>query len=262
MTDVTDWSWAVAGDAPISNSRTDDIWFFDESNGWLVNSNGQVHQTTDGGLTWHQKRFIDPSMPGFPYLRCMGWPNERVGWIGSVTKFSTGKEYLDVLLHKTEDGGAIWTALTNLPQDSPAGICGMFAVSEDVVYGAGTNDPDLPGPGVIKTTDGGASWAHRYVGTCRQSDRRLLLRRKHWLGGRWQDRSELPQDQAGFRDRAAIRTAETRRPEDCQRRRDLGEQGGGRRRDSTAANGAGRSSGSTRCTALSRWKTLPQPQSW
>ncbi|ESX24159.1 FlgD immunoglobulin-like domain containing protein [Mesorhizobium sp. LSJC264A00] len=160
MTNVTDWSWVVAGDAPISDSRTDDIWFFDDINGWLVNSNGQVRQTTDGGLTWHQRRFIDPSIPGFPYLRCMGWPNQRVGWIGSVTKFSTGKEYLNVLLHKTEDSGVNWTALTNLPQDAPAGICGMFAVSEDVVYGAGTNDPNLPGPGVIKTTDGGASWTH------------------------------------------------------------------------------------------------------
>ncbi|MGO8005961.1 hypothetical protein ACC725_38910, partial [Rhizobium ruizarguesonis] len=62
------------------------------NNGWLVNSNGQVCQTTDGGLTWRQRRFIDSSMAGFPYLRCMAWPNERVGLIGSVTKFSAGKD--------------------------------------------------------------------------------------------------------------------------------------------------------------------------
>ncbi|MBY5890761.1 hypothetical protein HFN49_31805 [Rhizobium leguminosarum] len=160
MTDVTDWTWIVAGDVPVSNSRTDDIWFFDENNGWLVNSNGQVCQTTDGGLTWRQRRFIDSSMAGFPYLRCMAWPNERVGWIGSVTKFSAGKEYLDILLHKSEDGGETWTALTNMPQDAPAGVCGLFAVSEHVVYGAGTNDPSLAGPGVVKTTNGGASWTY------------------------------------------------------------------------------------------------------
>jgi photosystem II stability/assembly factor-like uncharacterized protein len=90
----------------------------------------------------------------------MGWPNETIGWIGAVTKFSSGKEYLDVLLHKTTDGGATWTALHNMPQDAPAGVCGMFAVNEQVVYGAGTNDPDLPGPGIVKTTDGGATWTH------------------------------------------------------------------------------------------------------
>lgn len=157
---ITDWKWAVAGDVPVSNSRTDDIWFFDEQNGWLVNSNGQVCKTTDGGTTWTQAAFIDPAQTAFPYLRCMGWPNNRTGWIGAVTKFSSGKEFLHILMHKTEDGGATWNAIKNMPQDSPAGICGMFAVSEDVVYGAGTNDPNLPGPGIVKTTDGGASWTH------------------------------------------------------------------------------------------------------
>lgn len=160
MTANTDWTWAVAGDAIIASSRTDDIWFFDETSGWLVNSNGQVGQTEDGGFTWQQRAFINPSTPGFPYLRCMGWPNPRIGWIGAVTTFRSGTDYLDILLHKTVDAGATWIALKNLPEDSPAGICGLFAVSENVVFAAGTNDPNLPGPGFIKTTDGGASWSH------------------------------------------------------------------------------------------------------
>ncbi|OIM94465.1 hypothetical protein BLN97_10450 [Bradyrhizobium elkanii] len=36
----------------------------------------------------------------------------------------------------------------------------MSVVNEKVVYGAGTNDPNLPGPGLVKTTDGGATWTH------------------------------------------------------------------------------------------------------
>lgn len=159
MTANTDWTWAVAGDAVIASSRTDDIWFFDETAGWLVNSNGQVGQTEDGGFTWQQRAFINPSTPGFPYLRCMGWPNPRIGWIGAVTTFRSGTDYLDILLHKTVDAGATWIALKNLPEDSPAAICGLFAVSENVVFAAGTNDPNLPGPGFIKTTDGGAGVA-------------------------------------------------------------------------------------------------------
>ncbi|QOZ23454.1 YCF48-related protein [Bradyrhizobium sp. CCBAU 51753] len=160
MSPASEWKW-VATNSPTANSRTDDIWFFDEQKGWLVNSNGQVSQTLDGGETWTMKKFIDPNSKGFPYLRCMGWANERIGWVGAVTVFDAGnKDYLQVLLHRTTDGGASWENMSNMPDSSPAGICGMFAVNEKIVYGAGTNDPDLPGPGLVKTTDGGLTWTH------------------------------------------------------------------------------------------------------
>jgi photosystem II stability/assembly factor-like uncharacterized protein len=161
MSTAADWKW-IATNSPTANSRTDDVWFFDEKIGWLVNSNGQVCQTTDGGDTWlPPKKFIDPNTPGFPYLRCMGWANQKNGWVGAVTKFDAGnKDYLKILLHRTTDGGATWNNVTNMPDTSPAGICGMYAVNENLVYGAGTNDPNLPGPGLVKTTDGGATWTH------------------------------------------------------------------------------------------------------
>ena len=95
-----DWKW-VATNSPVATSRTDDIWFFDEKTGWLVNSNGQVSQTLDGGNTWSMKKFIDPGSKGFPYLRCMGWANEKNGWIGAVTTYDGGtKDYLQVLFHQ------------------------------------------------------------------------------------------------------------------------------------------------------------------
>jgi|HubBroStandDraft_6_1064221.scaffolds.fasta_scaffold34542_3 photosystem II stability/assembly factor-like uncharacterized protein len=161
MSTAKDWKW-VATNSPVANSRTDDIWFFDEKAGWLVNSNGQVSQTLDGGDTWNVKKFIDPNSQGFPYLRCMGWANKKIGWVGAVTSFLAGgtKDYLQVLLHKTTDGGATWNNISNMPDSSPAGVCGMSAVNESIVYGAGTNDPSLPGPGLVKTTDGGATWTH------------------------------------------------------------------------------------------------------
>ena len=122
------------------NARTDDIWFFDADTGWLVNSNGQVQRTSDGGQTWEQKFFVDPNSTAFPYLRCLGWGSAQVGWFGAVTKFSSNKDYLQILLHRTTDGGENWTALSNLPEQSPAGVCGLYAVNEQVVYGSGTND--------------------------------------------------------------------------------------------------------------------------
>lgn len=160
MSTARDWKW-VATNAPAATSRTDDIWFFSERNGWLVNSSGDIRQTLDGGDTWIPRKFIAPGSNGFPYLRCMGWANPKVGWVGAVTKFDAGnKEYLQVLLHRTTDGGVTWDNISNMPDSSPAGICGISVINEKVVYGAGTNDPDLPGPGLVKTTDGGATWTH------------------------------------------------------------------------------------------------------
>lgn len=160
MSTAKDWKW-VATNAPAATSRTDDIWFFSERNGWLVNSSGDIRQTLDGGDTWIPRKFIAPGSNGFPYLRCMGWANPKVGWVGAVTKFDAGnKEYLQVLLHRTTDGGVTWDNISNMPDSSPAGICGISVINEKVVYGAGTNDPDLPGPGLVKTTDGGATWTH------------------------------------------------------------------------------------------------------
>ena len=162
MSFIANWTW-IPTNAPVAQSRTDDIWFFDESAGWLLNSNGQVCKTTDGGDTWIQKLFVDPGATANPYLRCMGWPSRKVGWIGAVTQYYQDMNYLDILLHKTEDGGETWRAMKNMPPGSPAGICGLYAVTESLMYGAGTNDPNLPGTGVVKTSDGGATWQFIYL---------------------------------------------------------------------------------------------------
>ena len=45
-----------------------------------------------------------------------------------------------------------------MPGD-PSAICGLWAVDDRVVYAAGTNWPDRPA-GMLKTEDGGSSWAH------------------------------------------------------------------------------------------------------
>jgi len=93
----------------------------------------------------------------------MGWASPQVGWFGSVTGIGDDglknpDNYLNTLLHQTRDGGETWQPVLNLPRATSAGICGFYAVNEQVAYGAGTNDPGLPGPTVIKTLDGGNSW--------------------------------------------------------------------------------------------------------
>lgn len=158
------YQWQLLQNSPVANSRTDDIWFFDELTGWLVNSSGYVCKTEDGGANWTPKFFLAPNLPSFPYLRCMSWANRQIGWFGAVTgigdvdSITSPSQFIRTLLHQTTDGGETWNAIENLPEGSPAGICGFHAVNERVAYGSGTNDPGLPGPAIIKTTDNGASW--------------------------------------------------------------------------------------------------------
>ncbi|HMG74030.1 MAG TPA: hypothetical protein VK582_11065, partial [Pyrinomonadaceae bacterium] len=160
---VTKYQWQLLKNSPVANSRTDDIWFFDEMTGWLVNSSGYVCMTEDGGANWTPKFFLAPNLPSLPYLRCMSWANRQIGWFGAVTNIDVASitspsQFIQTLLHHTTDGGETWTPVENLPEGSPAGICGFHAVNERVAYGSGTNDPGLPGPAIIKTTDNGASW--------------------------------------------------------------------------------------------------------
>lgn len=155
--------WKKLDNSPVASSRTDDIWFFDENEGWLVNSSGYVCKTTDGGECWQPKFYLCPASKGKPYLRCMGWGSRQVGWFGSVTGIGDDvingpDSYLDTLLHHTKDGGETWEPVLNLPRGTSAGICGFYAVDENVAYGSGTNDPGLPGPTIIKTVDGGCNW--------------------------------------------------------------------------------------------------------
>lgn len=164
----TRYQWQLLPNSPVANSRTDDIWFFDELTGWLVNSSGYVCKTEDGGDNWTPKFFLAPNLPSLPYLRCMSWATRKIGWIGAVTGVGGGdlqsppitspSQYIRTLIHQTTDGGETWKPMENLPEGSPAGICGIHAVNERVAYGSGTNDPGLPGPAILKTVDNGASW--------------------------------------------------------------------------------------------------------
>ncbi len=136
--------------ARLVRSRYDDVWFRDLSNGWAVNSDGQILKTTNGGERWDVK-FQTPLAPnGRPiYLRCLAFASELVGWAGTLTR--------EQRLYATKDGGESWQAVANLPAGAPDKVCGLWAVNQSVVYGSGTNDPS-DGAAMIKTVNGGQSW--------------------------------------------------------------------------------------------------------
>jgi photosystem II stability/assembly factor-like uncharacterized protein len=135
--------WHNTG-APRASSRTDDIWFLSPEVGWAVNSDGNILKTSDGGDTWTTQH----SAPGV-YLRCLGFANANVGWVGTLTRSRR-------LLH-TANGGADWSVVSPLPVNAPAAICGISVVSDQIVYCSGTNRP-TDSPRVMKTVDGGRTW--------------------------------------------------------------------------------------------------------
>jgi len=74
------------------------------------------------------------------------------GWVGTLN--------LEHVLYATNDGGRSWTEVTNLPEPGPLGVCGMAVVNDSVVFAAGRYD----GPArMIKTTDGGMTWAEKKI---------------------------------------------------------------------------------------------------
>src|SRR4051812_722168 len=110
--------------APVSSSRTDDIWFANPDLGWAVNSDGKILNTTDGGHSW-LPQLTDPEV----YLRCIGFSGTTIGWAGTVG----GPRRL----FSTRDGGANWKVVDNLPA-KPGKICGLAVVDDQVVYASGT----------------------------------------------------------------------------------------------------------------------------
>jgi photosystem II stability/assembly factor-like uncharacterized protein len=91
-----------------------------------------------------------PRRPAGTYLRCVGFANEQLGWVGTLDQAHR--------LFHTADGGASWTEVSDLPPGAPSAICGLSVVDERVIWACGTNFPDEPAA-VVRSTDSGASWS-------------------------------------------------------------------------------------------------------
>ena len=139
-------SWSLLEASPFHNYRFEDGDFIDPSTGWIVNPNGEVWKTADAGASWEMLGDY-----GSQYIRSVAFPTSELGIFGTL--------YGSEILWRSTDGGQTFTDVTaQIAGPAPTGICGLYAVSEDVIYGAGYYN----GPAhVVKTTDGGQTWTSR-----------------------------------------------------------------------------------------------------
>lgn len=130
--------WYIAPNLP-SATRYDDIVFISQTEGWTINSNGEILHTLDQGQTWSIQVDTDK------YLRSIEFANQNLGFCGS----------LDTSLYRTTDGGLNWVDIADNINPKPAGICGLSAPDANTIYGCGIwSSPAY----IIKSTNSGDAW--------------------------------------------------------------------------------------------------------
>lgn len=145
-----DTLWHELPEAPVTPSelkKHDDIYFRNDTTGWLVTRSGQIFRTSDGGTSW-----IEQLNDTTAYLRCIGFFDDYTGIAGNLKADSLGNT-----LYRTINGGISWNVVDSsaISGDFPKGMCGLFVVDSSTIYGCGR----VFGPSFfVRSNDGGESW--------------------------------------------------------------------------------------------------------
>ena len=190
-----------------------DVFFLDDSRGWVVGSKGTVMRTVDGGVHWtasstgetdlNNVQFIDPELGwavgeagrifrsidgGATWERAVfsGYPMDtdlyRVRFLNDSLGFVLG--YYGVF--RTDDGGMLWQN-NWLPVVSTRGAWDMSVINESTAYLIGTRWTDSDPYLLWRSEDGGITWTG--VEGSRSSVLRAVLsvsfvdRDTGWVGG-------------------------------------------------------------------------------
>jgi len=121
------------GASPVSGP----IQFIDDQQGWMVDGDGQILATTDGGHTWNVQ------LSGPTTTKAIAFLDAQHGW----GVFEGG-------LIQTADGGGHWVTWSN------QALSYVQFLTEKVGWGVGAADEGTPGL-LMETEDGGVTWTRR-----------------------------------------------------------------------------------------------------
>jgi photosystem II stability/assembly factor-like uncharacterized protein len=142
--------WNTTNLSDTSESRYEDMHFINANTGIIVNYDGTVIKTTNGGTSW-----ITLNNDLNNLLRSVGMFDANTAIIGTL---DTGK-----ILFRTTNGGVNWTNIhANVSGVKPKGICGISIVNSTTAYATGRYYCPAS---LIKTTNAGLNWTSIPVDT-------------------------------------------------------------------------------------------------
>jgi photosystem II stability/assembly factor-like uncharacterized protein len=134
--------------SPAFVRRVDDIFMVNNELGYAVCGDGQIVRTVNGGNNW-----VRLTRDSTVYCRSVKFTSASTGFVGA---FGLNNNTSNILRH-TSDSGRTWTDISNrLPARALKGICGLFAVNSQVIYGCGNWYQDTGY--IVRSEDGGANW--------------------------------------------------------------------------------------------------------
>ncbi|HEV7230431.1 MAG TPA: hypothetical protein VGO45_03820 [Bacteroidia bacterium] len=148
--------WHLLPNSPVQTFRHDDVFFITENKGWVVNVNGQVWKTYNGGQSWIKTTQQSTS------FRCIGFLDSLHGFAGNLGPGAFTSTPDTNPLYQTADGGNTWNPVTNISGPRPKGICGMRIVSDSVIVACGRIDSPAF---FIRSVDRGLTWTSKYMGS-------------------------------------------------------------------------------------------------
>jgi photosystem II stability/assembly factor-like uncharacterized protein len=142
--------WNILPLADTSEARYEDMYFINASTGIIVNYDGTVIKTTNGGMNWLT---LNNDLNNL--LRSVGMFDINTAIIGTL---DTGK-----ILFRTTNGGVNWTNVSaNVTGTKPKGICGISIVNTTTAFATGRYYCPA---NLIKTTNAGLNWVSIPVDT-------------------------------------------------------------------------------------------------
>ncbi|MEO6462952.1 MAG: YCF48-related protein [Candidatus Eisenbacteria bacterium] len=190
--------WKALPAAPVT-SRTDDLHFVDPLTGWIATGDGSIFRTLDGGNSW-DSQFTDGSL----YFRCIRFADAQRGWAGTLVTskllyattnggadwslvtnipaprpnalcgmavpssqviYGVGSYSGPARVIKSSDGGLTWSAKDLAPLATTLVDVHFASELEGIVVGSVGTFPSGSRAVVMRTTDGGATWQQRWLGS-------------------------------------------------------------------------------------------------